>query len=337
MCSSDLQEAALKKVIAELKDTKGALMPIMQQAQEIYGYLPIEVQTMISDETGIPLEKIYGVSTFYSQFALQPKGKYQISVCLGTACYVKGSGAIFSKLEEILGITNGECTPDGRFSLDSCRCVGACGLAPVMMINEEVYGRLPRHLSQISIAMMPEISLNVLDVAENSTRAGASLVNITVKADFLNDQLTIIIDDNGCGMTPQQVEQVTDPFFTSRTTRKVGLGVPFFKLAAESTGGSFTIISQPNVGTKVTAVFILSHIDRMPLGDINTTIHTLVVYHPETDFVYRYQYNNRSFTLDTREFRQVLGDIPFDTPEISAYIMDYLNENKQETDGGASY
>ncbi len=120
------QEAALKKVIAELKDTKGALMPIMQQAQEIYGYLPIEVQTMISDETGIPLEKIYGVSTFYSQFALQPKGKYQISVCLG----------------EILGITNGECTPDGRFSLDSCRCVGACGLAPVMMINEEVYGRL---------------------------------------------------------------------------------------------------------------------------------------------------------------------------------------------------
>ena len=185
--------------------------------------------------------------------------------------------------------------------------------------------------------MMPEISLNVLDVAENSTRAGASLVNITVKADFLNDQLTIIIDDNGCGMTPQQVEQVTDPFFTIRTTRKVGLGVPFFKLAAESTGGSFTIISQPNVGTKVTAVFILSHIDRMPLGDINTTIHTLVVYHPETDFVYRYQYNNRSFTLDTREFRQVLGDIPFDTPEISAYIMDYLNENKQETDGGASY
>ena len=136
------QEAALKKVIAELKDTKGALMPIMQQAQEIYGYLPIEVQTMISDETGIPLEKIYGVSTFYAQFALQPKGKYQISVCLGTACYVKGSGAVFNKLEELLGITNGECTPDGRFSLDSCRCVGACGLAPVMMINEEVYGRL---------------------------------------------------------------------------------------------------------------------------------------------------------------------------------------------------
>lgn len=136
------QEAALKKVIAGLKDTEGSLMPILQQAQGIYGYLPIEVQTMISDETGIPLEKIYGVSTFYSQFALQPKGQYRISVCLGTACYVKGSGDIFKKLEELLGITNGECTADGKFSLDSCRCVGACGLAPVMMINDEVYGRL---------------------------------------------------------------------------------------------------------------------------------------------------------------------------------------------------
>ena len=131
-----------EEVISELKGTKGALMPIMQKAQDIYGYLPIEVQTMISDETGIPLEKIYGVATFYAQFALQPKGKYQVSVCLGTACYVKGSGEIYNKLVELLGITNGECTPDGKFSLDSCRCVGACGLAPVMMINGEVYGRL---------------------------------------------------------------------------------------------------------------------------------------------------------------------------------------------------
>ena len=140
-CTAE-QEADLKRVISELKDTAGALMPILQHAQEIFGYLPIEVQTMISDETGIPLEKIYGVATFYSQFSLQPKGQYRISVCLGTACYVKGSGDIVKKLEELLGITNGECTPDGKFSLDSCRCVGACGLAPVMMINDEVYGRL---------------------------------------------------------------------------------------------------------------------------------------------------------------------------------------------------
>ena len=126
----------------------------MQQAQDIYGYLPIEVQTMISNETGIPLEKIYGVSTFYSQFALQPKGKYQISVCLGTACYVKGSGAIFSKLEELLGITNGECTPDGRFSLDSCRCVGACGLAPVMTIDGEVHAKMD---PETALALLEDI------------------------------------------------------------------------------------------------------------------------------------------------------------------------------------
>lgn len=185
--------------------------------------------------------------------------------------------------------------------------------------------------------MMPEISLNILDVAENSTRAGASLVEIMVHADNTADRLTITIADDGCGMTAEQVAQVTDPFFTSRTTRKVGLGVPFFKYAAESTGGSFTIESQPGVGTTVTAIFVLSHIDRMPLGDITSTIHTLVVYHPETEFLYRYIYDEASFTLDTREFREVLGDVPFDAPEISAYIKEYLTENKQETDGGALY
>lgn len=185
--------------------------------------------------------------------------------------------------------------------------------------------------------MMTEISLNVLDVAENSTRAGASLVEITVDADVAADRLSITIKDNGCGMTPEQVAKVTDPFFTSRKTRKVGLGVPFFKFAAESTGGSFTIESEVGTGTIVTALFVLSHIDRMPLGDISSTIHTLVVYHPETDFIYRYGYGGRSFTLDTREFRQVLGDIPFNTPEISSYINEYLTENKLETDGGAVY
>lgn len=151
------QEAALKKVIAELKDTQGALMPIMQQAQDIYGYLPIEVQTMISDETGIPLEKIYGVSTFYSQFALQPKGKYQISVCLGTACYVKGSGAIFSKLEELLGITNGECTPDRAFFtgfVPLCRRLrtGSRHDDQRRSLRTAHPGRHSRHPCQISIA-----------------------------------------------------------------------------------------------------------------------------------------------------------------------------------------
>ena len=136
------QEEKLLEMIRTQKNEKGALMPVMQQAQDIYGYLPIEVQKIISDEMQIPMEKIYGVATFYSQFALQPKGKYQISVCLGTACYVKGSGEIYEKLQETLKIKGGECTLDGKFSLEACRCVGACGLAPVMMINDEVYGRL---------------------------------------------------------------------------------------------------------------------------------------------------------------------------------------------------
>lgn len=136
------QEAELLQVISELKGEKGALMPILQKAQGIYGYLPIEVQTMISNEMGIPMEKVYGVVTFYSQFSLYPKGKYKISVCLGTACYVKGAGDLYSKLEQILGISGGECTADGKFSLDACRCIGACGLAPVLTVNDDVYGRL---------------------------------------------------------------------------------------------------------------------------------------------------------------------------------------------------
>jgi NADP-reducing hydrogenase subunit HndA len=136
------QEEALISVIEELRSDKGALMPILQKAQEIYGYLPIEVQTIISNTLDIPLEKIYGVVTFYSQFSLFPKGKFKISVCLGTACYVKGSGDIYNKLMEKLGIASGECTPDGKFSLEACRCIGACGLAPVLTINDDVYGRL---------------------------------------------------------------------------------------------------------------------------------------------------------------------------------------------------
>ena len=136
------QEEQLLRIIEENKNERGCLMPIMQKAQDIYGYLPIEVQKMIADELHVPMEKIYGIATFYSQFALNPKGQYQISVCLGTACYVKGAGDIYNKLEDLLGIKGGECTPDGKFSLDACRCVGACGLAPVVMVNEEVYGRI---------------------------------------------------------------------------------------------------------------------------------------------------------------------------------------------------
>ena len=136
------QEAALLKLIAEHKGDRGSLMPVLQHAQEIYGYLPVEVQKIIAIEMDIPLEKIYGVVTFYSQFSLNPKGKYKISVCLGTACYVKGAGDLYEKFAEKLGIKGGECTADGKFSLEACRCIGACGLAPVLTVNEDVYGRL---------------------------------------------------------------------------------------------------------------------------------------------------------------------------------------------------
>lgn len=136
------QEKQLMDIIAAHREDKGALMPVLQKAQGIYGYLPIEVQTMIAKGLNIPLEEVYGVATFYSQFSLYPKGKYKISVCLGTACYVKGSGDVFDRLCQKLGLEGGQCTPDGRFSLESCRCVGACGLAPVVMINEEVYGKV---------------------------------------------------------------------------------------------------------------------------------------------------------------------------------------------------
>ena len=128
--------------IEKNKNDKGALMPVMHEAQEIFGYLPVEVQTVIADKLNIPLAEVYGVATFYSQFSLNPKGKHQISVCLGTACYVKGSDKILEVLERELKIKCGECTPDGKFSIDSCRCVGACGLAPVMIIDGEVYGKL---------------------------------------------------------------------------------------------------------------------------------------------------------------------------------------------------
>ena len=136
------QEAKLKAIIQEKKHIEGCLMQIMQDAQEIYGYLPLEVQQMIAEGLGISIEEVYGVSTFYAQFALSPKGKYNISVCLGTACYVKGSGDLFDKISERLGIGADECTADGKFSLTACRCIGACGLAPVLTVNEDVYGRL---------------------------------------------------------------------------------------------------------------------------------------------------------------------------------------------------
>jgi len=144
------QEEKLLEVIASYKDVKGSMMPILQEAQGIYGYLPIEVQKIIARETGVSLEEIYGIVTFYSQFKLNPDGQYAIAVCLGTACYVKGSGDLVDAISKELGVAVGSTSSDGKYSLEATRCIGACGLAPVLTINGDVYGRL-------TVADIPEI------------------------------------------------------------------------------------------------------------------------------------------------------------------------------------
>ena len=138
------QEAKLHQVIGKYKEVTGALMPVLQEAQYIYGYLPFEVQKMIAEGMDISLEEVYGVVTFYSQFVLNPKGDVDIAVCLGTACYVKGSGAIIERISKNIGVKHGETSNDGKYSLEATRCIGACGLAPVLTINGDVYGRLSR-------------------------------------------------------------------------------------------------------------------------------------------------------------------------------------------------
>lgn len=182
---------------------------------------------------------------------------------------------------------------------------------------------------------MRELSLNVMDVAQNSVRAEATLVRISVTESDREDRLTIVIADDGCGMTDEQVQQVIDPFFTTRTTRKVGLGVPLFKLSAEQTGGSFDIQSEKGVGTTTTASYVKSHVDMTPLGDINDTIKILIQCNPDIDFVYTYTTDAGSFTLDTRELREVLGDVALDTPDVLEWIADYLEENTKSIYGGA--
>ena len=173
---------------------------------------------------------------------------------------------------------------------------------------------------------MRELSLNVMDVAQNSIVADAR--NITIRVMEEGPQLTIEIEDDGHGMTPEQLEHVTDPFFTTRTTRKVGLGVPLFKMQAEMTGGSFIIDSKPGVGTDVKAVFDTSHVDMTPIGDMESTIHLLITCNPDSDFVYHRSRDGKAFTLDTKELREVLGgDVPLNSPDVAMWIKDFLQEN----------
>lgn len=178
---------------------------------------------------------------------------------------------------------------------------------------------------------MQDLSLNILDVAQNSVAAGAGLVTITRMQNLPQGWLTILIEDDGCGMTPEQVQRVVDPFYTTRTTRKVGLGVPFFKMAAELTGGSFEITSKPGEGTRVCARFDLTHIDCNPVGDLSATICCLIQCNPDMEFVYKLHTPKGEFTADTREFRQVLGeDVPLSEPRVLTFIKSYIDENSAE-------
>ena len=177
---------------------------------------------------------------------------------------------------------------------------------------------------------MQELSLNVLDIAQNSVRAKASLVTITVAERSTDHFLEISIADNGCGMTPEQVARAMDPFFTTRTTRKVGLGISFFKLSAESTGGSFNIQSTLGVGTVTTARYHTDHIDMLPIGDMNATILSLISMNPQMDFVYQRSLDDNSFTLDTRELKAVLEDVPLNSPEVVQFIKETLEEGEAE-------
>lgn len=136
------QEEKLHKELGRLRTSGGTVMSGLQKAQEVYGYLPKEVQLMVAEEFNVPLEEVYGVATFYSQFALNPKGEHQIGVCMGTACYVKGAGDLCEELEKQLGIKSGGCTPDRKFSFDVTRCIGCCGLAPVLTVDSDVYGKI---------------------------------------------------------------------------------------------------------------------------------------------------------------------------------------------------
>ena len=181
---------------------------------------------------------------------------------------------------------------------------------------------------------MRELSLNVLDIAQNSISADASLIEIEVLEDTRKKELLIGIYDNGRGMTPEQVQNVQDPFFTTRTTRKVGMGIPLFKLAAEQTGGGLEITSEVGVGTRVRTVFKTDSIDFTPLGDIDSTIVMLITMNTDRDFIYRFGIDENEFTLSTSELKAILGDVPLSEPSVTQWIKEFLSEQTQNIRGG---
>lgn len=181
---------------------------------------------------------------------------------------------------------------------------------------------------------MNELSLHILDIAKNSVKAGATLIEIFVDEDEENNLLTIDINDNGCGMSEEFLKTVKDPFSTTRTTRKVGLGIPLFEAAAKQCGGGLEITSRRGVGTKMHVTFTYDHIDRAPVGDMAGTLETLVSGSPNIDFLYRHSKNGRTFTLDTAEIRNVLGGVPLDLPDVIMWLDGYIKEGLGEINAG---
>lgn len=183
---------------------------------------------------------------------------------------------------------------------------------------------------------MRELSLNILDIAQNSISAGASLIEIDVSEDTSDNVMTISIIDDGCGMSPEQVKMVRDPFYTTRTTRKVGMGIPLFQMESEMTGGNLRIESEQGKGTRVHATFHTDHVDFIPLGDIASTITMLIAMNTDRDFLYNHSFNGESFSVDTRQLKQLLEGVPLDTPEIQQWMREYIKEQLQTICGGAN-
>lgn len=181
---------------------------------------------------------------------------------------------------------------------------------------------------------MEELALNILDVACNSITAGASLITVDIAVDSAADSIRVTIEDNGKGMSADFVRKVTDPFATTRTTRKVGMGIPLFKMAAEMAGGSFKIESTPNVGTTTSATFQLSHMDRMPMGDVAGTVVVLIGMAGDADIRLRYAVDGREYVFDTREVREMLNGIDITENEITVYLKEMIEENIASMNGG---
>ena len=180
---------------------------------------------------------------------------------------------------------------------------------------------------------MNDLSLHILDIVQNSITAGANLIGIDVIENISENRLTLCVSDNGKGMSPEQLANVTDPYFTSRTTRKVGLGIPLFKQNAEMSGGSFCIESVLGEGTTVTAVFGHNHLDRPPLGDMPNAVVLLASSNPALDFVYTYRFDEKNYIFDTREVKDALGTVPINTPQVIRMLTEMIQENCDEVRG----